>query len=210
MEIIGAGFGRTGTLSLKIALEMLGFGPCYHMVEVLDGQKNPGHLQMWEDASLGKPVDWKVLYQNFRSSVDWPTCAFYRELIQIFPAAKVLLSVRDPYKWYQSAFETIYSSGKPPIPEQAQFSRMVDRIIWEGTFGGRFEDREHAVAVFNRHIEAVKAAVPVERLLVFEVKEGWEPLCRFLGVAVPEAPFPHANDTAEFKARIATFSGTDS
>lgn len=199
MKVIGAGFGRTGTLSLKAALEELDCGPCYHMVEVF---KHLEHVPAWEAAARGEPVDWGKLLEGWGATVDWPACTFYAELMAAFPEAKVLLSTRDPQRWYDSCRETIYRPDTLfPLrlllnlsPRTRSVMRMGRTIIWEGTFGGRFHDREQAVAAYEKHVEAVKRAVPPERLLVYEVGQGWEPLCRFLGVPVPDQPFPHVND----------------
>lgn len=208
IQVIGAGLGRTGTLSLKAALEELGFGKCYHMVEVFGRMED---ARVWDAAARGEPVDWDALFDGYRSTVDWPSCAFYRELMEKYPDAKVVLTVRDPEKWYESARNTIYAvrTAFPKWmaalrPGMSDFGKMVDRVVWDGTFQGRFEDRAFAIDVFNRHIEQVRQTVPADRLLVFEVREGWGPLCTFLGVPVPEGkPFPHLNDTADFQATIA-------
>lgn len=208
MKVIGAGFGRTGTLSLKLALEELGFGPCYHMTEVF---RHKDHGAAWLARAEGKPVDWKAVFKDYQATVDWPACTYYQELMAAFPEAKVLLSVRDPEKWYESAKNTIFGSINAAqknkvmpllFPRLKTVMAMAQRQVWEGTFGGRFEDRAHAIEVFNRHTEEVKRVVPPERLLVFDVKQGWEPLCKFLGVPVPNKPFPRVNDTAEFQGRI--------
>ncbi len=207
MKIIGAGFGRTGTLSLKTALEDLGFQRCYHMKEVF---VRPTHLKVWDAAGQGRPVDWRMLFQDYQATVDWPACAFYKQLMEVYPDAKVLLSVRDPEQWYDSVRETIYTVGKSfpkwarlLIPRVRRFARMTHNIIWGGTFGGRFEDRAHAIDVFNRHNQEVRQHVPPERLLVYQVKDGWGPLCEFLEVAPPkDKPFPHLNDQAHFKQMV--------
>lgn len=205
LKIIGAGFGRTGTTSLKAALEQLGFDKCYHMQEVI---KNPAHVSVWSDATAGKAVDWDVLFAGYQATVDWPACNYYRQLMEFYPDAKVLLSVRDPQKWYDSCLNTIFAIYRKPvmkvmfglIPPMRRFMKMNERLIWLGNFDGKFEDRNHAIAVFTRHNQQVQEYVPSERLLVFDVKEGWEPLCKFLGVPVPEgAPFPHLNDTGSFQ-----------
>lgn len=198
IKIIGAGFGRTGTTSLKAALEQLGFGRCYHMQEVM---RNPAHAQIWQRATEGETVDWNNLFEGYQATVDWPGCTFYQELMDAYPDAKVLLSVRDPERWYESTFGTIYQIRtalvgrmiKAIVPHIRRVYRMVD-YIWADTFENRFEDRAFAIDVFNRHNEAVQAYVPSDRLLVYSVKEGWDPLCEFLGVDVPETPFPHLND----------------
>ena len=206
LEVIGAGLGRTGTLSLKVALEELGFSRCYHMTEVL---AHPEHAHVWDAAARGEPVDWEALFRGYRATVDWPGCNFYQEFLRLYPEAKVILTVRDPERWHDSAVQTIYYVRHafgwvtPFIPRMLLFNRMLDRLIWDGMFQGRFGDKPFAVEVFNRHNEAVKRAVAPDRLLVYEVKEGWEPLCRFLGVPVPEGrPFPHLNDAQEFRSRI--------
>ncbi len=206
LSVIGAGFGRTGTLSLRIALEQLGLGPCYHMVEVF---RHPEHIAVWERAGRGEPVDWEAeLFAGYGSAVDWPASAFYRQLAERYPEAKVVLTVRDLERWHRSCMDTIFpavaggaSLGDDPVAG-AQ-AAMARRIIGEGTFGGRADDPAHAIAVHERHIADVKRAVPPERLLVFEVAEGWGPLCRFLGKPVPDAPFPKVNSTDEFREMVA-------
>ena len=207
LKVIGAGLGRTGTLSLKQALEELGFDPCYHMVEVF---KHPEHVAVWDLASKGEKVDWEKLFEGYRSAVDWPSCEYFEQQMRIWPDAKVILSVRDPERWYQSALQTIFTvnnvfSGRLAVfaPKMKPLMAMINRTIWEGKFQGRFEEKDFAIGVFNAHNERVKEVVPVEKLLVFDVKEGWEPLCAFLGVPVPEGkPFPHVNDSREFRSRI--------
>ena len=214
MKIIGAGFGRTGTLSLKVALEELGFGPCYHMVELFD---KPEHVEFWDEApdrvARGEPVDWEEVFSGYEATVDWPGCRFYEELVRAYPDAKVLLSVRDPESWYDSAWSTIargprsdatpamslfFKMAQLAAPSMRRVPSMVSKVITGGTFDGRFDDREYAIEVFVRHIDEVKERVPAERLLVYEVGEGWGPLCDFLGVEAPERPFPHLNDRGEF------------
>ena len=198
LKIIGAGFGRTGTLSLKNALEQLGFGPCYHMTELFS---HPGADEQWGAIVNGAGVDWNTVFEGYQATVDWPACAFYKELMQAYPQAKVLLSVRDPEKWYESVSNTIYQVSRRPPP--TTHASMIKTLIWEGTFHGRFEDKDYAIAIFQQHIEEVKQQVPVEKLLVYDVKEGWEPLCAFLGVAAPvNTPFPRLNDREEFIGRV--------
>jgi hypothetical protein len=215
VKVIGAGFGRTGTMSLKVALETLGFGPCYHMIEVFE---HPEHVGFWEAAWRGEPVDWDGFLGRYEATVDWPACTFYEELLQRHPDAKVLLSVRDPERWYDSTRATIYEISKITagsrlsraifafvglfVPGVFQIGRMGNEIIWQGTFDGKFEDRSHAIKVFKRHNEEIRRRVPRDRLLVYEVKEGWGPLCEFLGVEEPEKPFPSLNDAAQMRRRI--------
>ena len=217
MKVIGAGFGRTGTASLQRALVELGFGPCYHMFEVFS---NPGHAGFWEAAWRGEPADWDGILGPYGATVDWPGCAFYEEFMRRHPDAKVLLSVRDPRRWYESVRRTIYelnrlSTGSPfsrlgfALLSRSVFGSfktgqapMADEIIFQGTFGGRFEDEDHAKAVFERHNAEVRRKVPPEKLLVYEVEQGWGPLCDFLGVEEPDGPFPHLNDASEVRRLI--------
>lgn len=208
MEVIGAGLGRTGTMSLKVALEELGFGPCYHMTELA---KNPTHPRIWSAAGRGERVDWTEVLGRYRATVDWPWCEFYKELMEAFPDAKVVLTVRDPDAWYDSVSNTLYSlkiaMDKVLAAHHVRATANARRLapahesrIWDETFSGRFEDRRYAVEVFNRHNEEVRKYVPAERLLVYEVEDGWQPLCEFLGVEPPEGkPFPRMNDTEAFR-----------
>jgi hypothetical protein len=203
LAVIGAGFGRTGTLSFKIALEMLELAPCYHMVEVL---QHEGHAQLWHQAADAPVPDWRMLH-GYQAAVDWPVCYFWRELAASFPQAKIVLTLRDSQRWYQSVYETIYQWMRRPVSEQmspiarAQHVMATDLIL-QRTFGGRFEDRAHAIAVYECHNERVQRSLPAERLLVYEVSQGWAPLCNFLGLPIPEAPFPQVNSTDEFKSRL--------
>lgn len=201
LEIIGAGFGRTGTLSLKGALEKLGFGPCYHMVEVF---QNPSHIPYWGAAARGEAIDWQALLTGYRSGVDWPICSYYKELADLFPEAKVILSVREPHGWFKSLHNTIFSAEntgnlwREDTPEDMK--SMMHKVMIE-TFDGKNDVEEHAVQVFNEHIAQVKADIEPERLLVYEVGSGWAPLCDFLQVPVPAEPYPSVNSTAEFQSR---------
>ncbi len=204
LQVVGAGFGRTGTLSLKNALEKIGFGPCYHMMEVFP---RPEHVAMWHRLAFGGKIDWDVLFEGFRATVDWPSARWWKEIAAHYPNAKVLLSLRDPEAWYKSMMETIYQPMKHPAsdhaPEQVRMqNEMVRKAILDETFDNRFEDKAQAIAVFNRHNQEVRDTVDPKRLLVFDVREGWEPLCRFLDVAVPSEPFPRLNDTASTQAMI--------
>jgi hypothetical protein len=205
LKVIGAGFGRTGTLSLKHALEQLGFAKCHHMYEVFASQEQG---RMWKDIADGGKPDWDRIFDGFQSSVDFPTCIFYRELAEKYPDAKVVLTVRSAESWYRSASETIIPIRKLAPrwlktlrPHVGRFFGMHEKLLWSGLFGGREDDPAHAKAVFEAHNAAVKATIPADRLLVYEVRQGWEPLCAFLGVPVPDTPFPNVNDAAEFKKR---------
>lgn len=200
LDVIGAGFGRTGTLSLKLALEKIGFGPCYHMMEVF---KHPHFAASWKKAAYNEPLDWDQVFDGYRATVDWPGCSYWKELSTTYPAARVILSVRDPVRWYESTQNTIFSADMmkraAEAPPDENRAGMMKKILGD-TFGGRFADRDHAIAVFNNHVAAVKSAIPSDRLLVFEVADGWEPLCSFLDVDVPDEPFPRTNSTEEFGA----------
>ncbi|AGL19423.1 sulfotransferase family protein [Actinoplanes sp. N902-109] len=199
MDVIGAGFGRTGTLSLKTALEQLGFGPCMHMLPLLD---DPGRAALFQRAADGDGHALGKALAGCRSTVDWPGTFFWRELVAAHPDAKVILTVRDPGKWYESACNTIFQAAQhAPAGVEVQVG-MTHRIVWEGTFGGRFTDRDHAIRVFEEHNAAVRREVPADRLLEFEVKDGWAPLCEFLGVPVPGTDFPRTNDSAAFQERL--------
>jgi hypothetical protein len=216
VKVIGAGFGRTGTSSLKAALEMLGFGPCYHM-EVVMGE--PYRVRQWHLIGEGGVPDWDEVFAGFTSALDWPAASYWRELADHFPEAKVVLSVRDPQRWYDSMSETIFASAlaeRRPLPLRRRlirrlvawrapdfvlFPRMARAIVMDRVFDGKIDDREHCVKVFERHVDEVKAAIPAGRLLVFDVRAGWDPLCAFLGVPVPEAPFPEVNDRVAFRRK---------
>ena len=201
LDVIGAGFGRTGTLSLKLALERLGFTRCYHMLEL---REHPEHLPHWERAHAGAPVDWEALFSGYRAAVDWPACSYWKDYCALYTRAKVILTVRDPDAWYESVQSTIYPSSVggrgSDNPDDRARADLQRRQIWEQTFGGRFEDRDHAIEVFRAHNRAVERTVPAERLLVIEPGAGWEPLCRFLEVDVPAEPYPRSNARADFDA----------
>ena len=203
LSVIGAGFGRTGTLSMKMALEQLGVGRCYHMVEVFE---KPQHMALWRAAADGHPVDWDALLAGYGATVDWPACHFWRQLMDHFPDAKVLLTVRDAERWYESAYDTIYQAMIGPLPvanpETRAQREMAVKIVLEDTFGGRFEDRAHAIGIYERHNAEVRRAVAPNRLLVYEIGQGWEPLCRFLGRPVPADPFPRVNSRDDFRTAL--------
>jgi hypothetical protein len=193
VSVVGAGFGRTGTNSLKLALEQLGFGPCHHMFEVIE---NPSQLAFWQAVARGETLDWDAVF------VDWPSARYWREIAEHFPAAKVLLSVRPEESWFISVQATIYPSMRDRHETEPGYVRdvmdMANEVVVEQTFAGRLDDRDHAVAVFRAHVAEVQATIDPAQLLTFDVAEGWGPLCEFLGVTVPDTPFPHANSTADF------------
>lgn len=213
VKVIGVGVGRTGTLSLKAALEQLGFGPCFHGRHVLD---HPDRLPMWEAAAMGKVVDWQAIFDGYPSSVDWPGAAFWRQLITTFPDAKVILTVRDAEGWYTSVSNTIFrmfgygpadervTEAREVVPGLDVFTAFHRKMIWDGFFAGRFADKDYAIKVYEEHNAAVLSEVPADRLLVISPGAGWEPLCEFLGAPVPTDPYPHLNNPDKFWARVAT------
>ncbi|MGI9242047.1 MAG: sulfotransferase family protein [Verrucomicrobiales bacterium] len=192
LQIIGAGFGRTGTLSLKTALEQLGF-PCYHMVECLP--KGPSTWKLWEEALSGKP-DWDTIFEGFAATVDFPACTSYAALAEYYPQAKVILSVRDPEKWYESVQNTIFTPHWMEYLPSSEAGPFMKATI-NDYFEDRMHDREFLIQRFHEHSEAVKEVIPPERLLVFEVAQGWGPLCDFLECDTPDGDFPHVNDTKQ-------------
>jgi len=194
LSLIGAGFGRTGTMSLKHAIEALGVGRCYHMMEVA---QNPRHAREWDRVADGSRDRWDDLFDGYAATVDWPACRYWRELSEHYPEARVLLTVRDPEAWYESVSQTllpIMQTGQMPgASEPNVVLAMARKTVLQRTFDDRFEDRDHALAVFERHNQAVRGAFDSDRLLVYEAGDGWEPLCEFLGLDVPDDPFPHLN-----------------
>lgn len=196
LKVIGAGFGRTGTLSLKLALEQLGFGPCYHMVEVF---KNPQAPAWWVEAADGKP-DWPRIFEGYNSTVDWPSVTFYAALADAYPDAKVILTERDPEEWFASTQATIFPNATPPDGDEP-FVQMFRKVIGS-LFDNRMREHDHVIDVFKRHNAEVRRRIAPSRLLVYEVAQGWEPLCRFLGVPVPSSPMPKTNSKEEFGKRI--------
>lgn len=215
LKIIGAGFGRTGTMSLYTALNQLGF-PCYHMVEVLQNRQNKSHLDFWlkvANARAGTQQDWEQVLSRYTAAVDNPTSCVWKELAAAYPHAKVVLTLhpRGPEGWYESTIDTIYFTENKwqfkvlyyTTPFGRKFGDMSRKLIWQRAHHGTMNDRAKAIADYNQHIEDVKAAVPPERLLIFTVDQGWGPLCEFLGVAEPAGKFPNVNDRAQIKKVIA-------
>jgi hypothetical protein len=200
IEVIGSGFGRTGTASLKRALETLGFGPCHHMEEVLF---HPEQVAHWQAIVAGQPVVWGEVFEGYRSQVDWPGAHVWRELADAYPEAKVIHSVRPEDAWWTSFSATIgklmtsYKNMPTPPHVEAMLDAM-DIAIAQRTFGCSPADRDGVLAAYRRRTDQVRAAISPERLLIFDVREGWEPLCAFLDAPVPSEPFPRTNSTEEF------------
>lgn len=197
MKLINAGFGRTGTTSLKAALERLGFGPVFHSTDLI---VNSGQLDIWERALQGETIDWRAFFEPYEVA-DWPVGLVYRDVIRAHPEAKVMVSVRDPEGWVESItsqFQQIRSL-KLPVPRLKRMKRILETYAVNGLFEGRMDDRAFMAEFFERHTEAVKAFVGSDNLLVYSVKEGWDPLCTFLGVEAPEEPFPRLNERGGFR-----------
>lgn len=194
LSVIGAGYGRTGTLSLKSALEILGYRKCHHMIEVIN---RPGEVGKWLDAIDNPSPDWDALFEGFTACVDWPACHFYRQLADYYPQANVLLSVRDPHAWYESISATTLNVIRPRLADPTNRNLGTELVV-NGAFEGNIDDPAHAVDIFNRHTQEVIDAIPAERLLVYDVREGWAPLCEFLEKPVPDEAFPRVNSRDEF------------
>jgi hypothetical protein len=190
LKVIGAGFGRTGTMTLKVALEQLGLGPCYHMVECLP--QGPEHWRKWIDAANGEP-DWDAIFDGFESTVDFPSCSSYKAIAAHYPDAKVILTVRDPERWFESTQETIFSPHWIEYLRNVEMGKFIQVTI-NDYLQDRMHDKEHLIQRFQEHIEEVRDTIPASRLLVFEVKEGWGPLCEFLERPKPDGDFPFLND----------------
>jgi Sulfotransferase domain len=213
LKVIGAGQGRTGTHSLKLALEQLGLGPCHHMAEVIEHPEQYAH---WQRVFDDQPVDWEEVYRGYNSAVDAPTCFVYRELAERYPDAKVILTLRDAESWHRSVSATIMSQDiwdaqrKTDHPMSKLGPHLAGFRLRRGYRPFRPNDRDAAIADFQRHNEEVRKLIPPDRLLVYEISEGWNPLCSFLEIPVPDAPFPHSNTSEQFRARVLAGASADS
>ena len=217
LKIIGAGFGRTGTLSTKVALNELGY-PCYHMKEITE-KTNKNHLDFWlkvAESPEGTEHDWDAVFHNYTATVDYPSSCVWEALLKANPEAKVLLTLHPggAEAWYKSTKETIYAvssmwEGKMLaffIPKLAKMTRMTSALIWERFLKGTMDDKQEAMNRYEEHILEVKKRVPADRLLIYSVDQGWEPLCAFLGKEAPKTDFPRVNDKAEMKKMIKLMS----
>jgi len=212
LKVIGAGWGRTGTESLKKALEILGFGKCYHMFELI---RNGEDIIFWEELNKGNTPDYEKLFEGYQSAVDFPACLYYREFMVQYPEAKVILSYRDAEQWYASARKTIFRPLPKLLIPASRFLGLFNRRIaylpliyekvmrpmFEVTLEGKANDHDHMIIAYNQWVMDVKRNVPAHKLLVFEASDGWEPLCKFLDVPIPSLPYPHGNDSEEFRRR---------
>ncbi|MGV8985660.1 MAG: sulfotransferase family protein [Cypionkella sp.] len=204
LKIIGSGFGRTGTRSLKEALETLGFGPTHHMEEIF---ANPPQVANWQAVAAGRPVNWDEVFAGYNSQIDWPGAHVWRELAEHFPDAKVIHSQRPDEIWWTSFSKTIgkLMSIYPTLPLPPHIRDMMDAasgFILDKTFHGKWTDRTSALAAYHQREADVRKAIPANRLLVFDVADGWEPLCAFLKVPVPDMPFPNRNHKGDFWANL--------
>jgi len=202
LKIIGSGFGRTGTMSTKMALEQLGLGPCHHMVEVMGNPAQPAH---WAALAKGQEVDWAQVFEGYVSQVDFPGAAVWHELSIAFPDAKVIHTERPDDDWWASYSGTIgkffaHRESLPLPPPIADIFETMDKLLVKGVFGGL--DRESSIAAYRRNNEKVRATIPAENLLIFTPADGWDPLCRFLDVPVPLSDFPRSNARDEFWAHF--------
>jgi len=200
MKAIGAGVGRTGTVSLKIALERLLGGRCYHTTEL---QRHAEHVPLWLAAVRGEPTDWNSFLHPYTATTDWPGAAFWRSLHEAYPRALVVLSLRESAdKWFESVDATINRLMQmPPSADAAEWHAMMLELF-RATFTPMPFEHDAAVAAYEAHNAAVRAGVPRDRLLEWQVTDGWEPLCERLGVPVPGDPFPHANSGDAFTAYL--------
>jgi hypothetical protein len=213
MKMIGVGFGRTGTMSLKAALEELGAGPCFHMIDLIMGEEKERDLAHWVRIADGEPVDWHEVFEPWESTVDWPAASRWREIVAAFPEAPVLLNVRDFDGFYKSCENTILAIKEAAmagdLPEDAnregpapELWEAIEKLIWQGDFQGNFKDKEATRKLYFERIETIRSEVPAERLVYWELGDGWGPLAEALGVDEPDTPFPHLHDTNEFRAEF--------
>jgi hypothetical protein len=195
LTVIGTGFGRTGTDSMREALTMLGFGPCHHMYEVMEHAQQK---RLWRGLAKGEGPDWDQLFAGYKSCVDWPSAYYWRDLIQAYPKARVILTWRSPESWWESFQNTIL----PAIADSKDQDSLGVALVAKQVFGGRPQDRAHAIRVYEANVQAVLNTVPAERLLIHKLGDGWGPLCAHLGVPVPDEPYPARNTTQEFRAAL--------
>lgn len=198
LNVIGAGFGRTGTDSMREALNILGFGPCHHMHEVM---KHDHQKALWRGLVQGQAPDFDALFAGYTACVDWPSVYYWEELVDLFPEAKVVLTWRSAESWWASMSKTILPFIKKDEP------KAVGPWVIRNTFGTDLDDKANAISVYEDHVARVKAKLPADRLLVYELGSGWEPLCTHLGVEVPEIEYPRRNNAAEFNKNNRTDEG---
>jgi hypothetical protein len=210
LRVVGAGLGRTGTHSLKVAFEQLLGGPCYHMLEVLG---HTDHIPVWTAAVGGDEPDWKAFLSGYVATVDWPAAAYYQQLSALFPDAIVVLSTRESSAaWWKSVSNTIFEATARDAPEGdelgASFRAMTHAMLRE-RFTPHWLDERAAIAAYEAHNKEVRATIPADRLVEWHPGDGWEPLCSALGVPVPAEPFPHLNSTEEFRMMLGLDTDSD-
>lgn len=198
LNLIGAGMGRTGTASLKIALEQLGLGRCYHMTEIM---QNPQYIKYWVNAANGNP-DWDTIFDGFGATVDNPGCGFWKELASFYPEAKIILTTRDAEKWFESTNETIHSLEFAGFIKESPWGEMIQKTVFD-TMDNRMQDKEYMISFFENRTQEIINTIAPDRLLVYQVKQGWGPLCEFLDIPVPSMDFPRVNSRDETKELLA-------
>lgn len=196
LKVIGVGLGRTATFSLKFALEELGFGPCYHMAEVMAQLRRS--VPLWLSAAEGN-ADWQQIFEGFQSTTDYPASNYWRELCSFYPDAKIVLTLRDADSWFESVSETIFSDKHQAGMAGTPLGEMVHATIYK-EFGDKIKDRDYMTTFYRERNQQVIETLPADRLLQFSPKEGWEPLCNFLDVPLPDLPFPRVNSRDELTA----------
>lgn len=209
MKILGAGLGRTGTYSLKLALELLDYGKCYHMFELL---KQRSDITYWEQLENNEDVDYESLFEGYQSTVDYPSCCYIEQLIKVYPDAKVILTTRNFESWHSSALKTILTINptiiqmvgiilKQPFSKKARDLRRIGDYI-NKIIDRRMLNINEARVLYEEHNQRIKDLVPADNLLIYDVLEGWEPLCRFLNRDIPVVDFPHENRRSVFSSKI--------
>ncbi len=204
LKVIGVGYGRTGTTSLKHALGLLGHSPCHHMSELID---NEALSQKWYDVTFNDNREWNKVFEGYQATLDWPSTSYWRELADYYPQAKLILTVRDSESWYKSMVKTVLPVMENPLGEKGSATwlrRMTSiKLIRNDTFNGMgLTDSKATIQRFEQHNKEVMATFGSERLLVFQAQDGWGPLCNFLGVPVPDVPFPHSNSASQFPQQL--------
>jgi Sulfotransferase domain len=195
LEVIGTGWGRTGTDSMREALNILGLGPCHHMFEI---NADPALRDDWRALARGAAPDWDRLFRGFRACVDWPSCHYWRELIAFYPKARVILTARPAEEWWDSFAKTLLLG----IRQSTDPESLGQSLIAAQALQGRPDDRDHVIGLYRAHVAEVMATVPPDRLLVHNLGDGWEPLCAHLGLPVPDVPYPSRNSAAELRGRF--------
>ena len=214
LKVIGTGLGRTGTYSLKLALEHLGFGKCFHMLELF---QKPEKIRYFRNAEKGYDVNWEDVFSNYCSVVDYPAARYFRQITAAFPEARIIHTYRDPEEWYDSAMQTIFWVNRMPVSMYAKFGMYLpfrreirrrlpvliyNRKLMYLEFGRKLSNKAEVISYYEKHTERVIREIPEEKLLVFDSKDGWEPLCKFLGVSIPETQYPHFNKRPDFKNKV--------